>query len=227
MLALLRAGLMSFWGGGSKTRWFEWYFLPAVMFISQWNDKSCKGFHTFFPFYFSHGKCVVTRTPEDNEAGSWATIASHIFLLHSHSLDQHRLLCPRFLPALFHPASVVQILRLELVSGNYICRVPCGQLNYPVLCLIRGSANGGNVIRRQAFLQSATSCEENAASVSPRSVKVCGSASCCSGDGGRSLAAWLVCAKTLLSPFHLFVLENKSILHIPAPRGVTQLLNSR
>lgn len=155
-----------------------------------------------FPFIFSHGRCVVTRTPEDNEASGWATAASNIFLVHRHSLDQHRLLCPLFLPAPIHPASVGQIPRLELVSGNYICGVPCGQLNYPVLCLIRGYANGGNVIRRQAFLQTATSCEENAASVSPRPVKVCGPASCCSGDGGSSLAASLVCTKLCR---HLFI----------------------
>lgn len=93
LLALGRAGLMSFCGGESNT--LIWvYLLPVMMPISQWNDKSCQGFHTFFLFYFSHGRCVVTRTPEDNEASSWATIASNIFLLQSHSLDQHRLLCP-------------------------------------------------------------------------------------------------------------------------------------
>lgn len=40
--------------------------------------------------------------------------------------------------ALFNPTSVGQIPHLELVSGNDICRVPCGQLKYPVLCIMGG-----------------------------------------------------------------------------------------
>lgn len=38
-----------------------------------------------------------------------------------------------FLGPFFKPTSVGQIPHLELVSGNDICGVPCGQLKYPVL----------------------------------------------------------------------------------------------
>lgn len=44
----------------------------------------------------------------------------------------------RFFLGPFNPTSVGQIPHLELVSGNDICGVPCGQLKYPVLCLMGG-----------------------------------------------------------------------------------------